>query len=108
GSIRLLTLHFALSSSDEIAIFIHEVRMSTSPIYEAVSFCWATEDGDGSRNCTLSCDGTLIFITRNCEAALRRIRNSQDRIRWVDAICIFCASIGDEIPQKLGVWTSVF
>ncbi|KAE9373094.1 HET-domain-containing protein [Stipitochalara longipes BDJ] len=106
-SIRLLNLHPSLSPCDEIMISIRESRLSVSPSYEAVSYCWATEDGDDSRNCTISCDGTLIFITRNCEAALKRIRNDKERILWVDAICINQA--GDcERSHQVGLMGSIY
>ena len=106
-SIRLLTLQPALSSADDIVISIQKARLSTSPEYKAVSYCWATEDGDDSKSCTLSCDGGLIFITRNCEAALRRIRNDQDRTLWLDAICINQASDGERSHQ-MGLMGSIY
>jgi len=106
-SIRLLTLHPALSSADDIVISVREARLSMSSEYKAVSYCWATEDGDDSKDRTLTCDGALIFITRNCEAALRRIRNDQDRTIWLDAIFINQAS-DSERSHQAGLMGSIY
>jgi hypothetical protein len=57
--------------------------------YEAVSYTWATEDGDDSRTGKVYCDNTVISVTKNCEAVLRRLRQFRGSRRlWVDSICI--------------------
>jgi hypothetical protein len=91
-SIRLLTLHPCRENSDDIHITLSEVQLS-EPIpdtvkYEALSYCWATEDGDDWRSQVVYCDGAQVLITKNCEAALRRLRGHDDRMLWIDAICI--------------------
>lgn len=59
------------------------------PEYDAVSYCWADEAGDATRCCQALIGNTVIPITRNCQAALRRIRKKDRVMRlWVDAICI--------------------
>lgn len=61
------------------------------PAYEALSYTWADEAGDEERSCEFSCDGGfgIIRITKNCEAAIRRLRLSDEkRWMWIDAICI--------------------
>jgi hypothetical protein len=53
--------------------------------YKALSYVW------GSRMATqpLLCEGQHIFITQNCESALRYLRHATKSITlWVDAICI--------------------
>lgn len=92
-SIRVLTLHPCReTSSIDVHVTLSEVQLS-EPVpetlqYEALSYCWATEDGDDSRSQVIYCDGAQILITKNCEAALRRLRTDEDRILWIDAICI--------------------
>lgn len=63
--------------------------------YEAVSYTWATEDGDASLSQHVSCayagesEALGLSVTVNCAAALRRLRDkSYERILWIDAICI--------------------
>jgi hypothetical protein len=64
-------------------------RLRDETPYEALSYTWATENGDSVRSSQLKCHGQSIWVTKNCEAALRRLRHSDsERILWVDAICI--------------------
>ena len=70
-------------------INLREVRSSDEPEYEALSYTWATENGDTTLSSTVNCEGAAIQVTNNCEDALRRLRNRDgERILWVDAICI--------------------
>jgi hypothetical protein len=78
-SIRLLTLRPSISKLNNIKIDFYELRLSDSPYYEALSYCWATEDEDDTRSSALNCNGKVIPITKNCEAALRRLRVSHRR-----------------------------
>jgi hypothetical protein len=87
-SIRLISLHSGEGAS-EIQISLREVRSRDEPEYEALSYTWATEDGDTALSSTVYCEGAPIQVTKNCEDALRRLRNRDgERILWVDAICI--------------------
>lgn len=88
-SIRLLKLHPNPTKSSDIHITLTEALLSETLQYEALSYCWATEDGDDSKSQTIYCEGTRIHIIKNCEAALRRLRKGdEDRVLWIDAICI--------------------
>jgi hypothetical protein len=70
-------------------ISLREVRSSDEPEYEALSYTWATENGDTTLSSTVYCEGAAIQVTKNCEDALRRLRHRDgERILWVDAICI--------------------
>jgi hypothetical protein len=87
-SIRLLVLHSGEKSSP-IRISLREVGSTDESEYEALSYTWATEDGDATLSSVISCNGAHIGITKNCENALRRIRNRDShRVLWVDTICI--------------------
>jgi hypothetical protein len=83
-----MTLHPGEESSS-IRISLHEVSLGTNPRFEALSYTWATEDGDDRRSSCIECEGGKLLVTKNCEAALRRLRdNDVERIFWIDAICV--------------------
>lgn len=87
-SIRVLILHPGQKLAP-VHIGLHEVRFGDQTRYEALSYTWATEDGDASLSQEIYCDGSIIRITKSCEAALQGLREEDnDRILWVDAICI--------------------
>jgi hypothetical protein len=53
--------------------------------FEALSYVWGSRFGTEP----LICDGKVMLITPNCEAALRYLRLiDKPRVLWVDAICI--------------------
>jgi hypothetical protein len=61
------------------------------PAYDALSYTWADESGDSDRSREFLCekDNSIIPITKNCEAAIRRLRfPNRKRWIWIDAICI--------------------
>lgn len=85
--IRLIVL-FA-GDSDDLSCDITTVNLADQPSYEAVSYTWANSNGDVSLTSSIQCRGATVAITKNCEAALRRLRlQGRNRRLWVDAICI--------------------
>lgn len=81
------------------------VDLDQAPPYVALSYTWATEDGDAGLTRRMIVhsevetenDGLMyptetdevIYVTANCEDALRRTRDSSfTEFLWVDAICI--------------------
>ena len=53
--------------------------------YDALSYVWGEKGG----NIPMLCEGKSIEITKNCEEVLRYLRrHNEDRVLWVDAICI--------------------
>jgi Heterokaryon incompatibility protein (HET) len=53
--------------------------------YEALSYVW----GSPTRDHSIWCNGNSIFVTVNCDQALRHLRyKTKKRVLWVDAICI--------------------
>jgi hypothetical protein len=94
--------------ADPLHCSIHNVSLDDNPQYEAVSYTWATEDGDDTKSARVHCDGTVIPITINCEAALRRLRlPSMVRILWVDSICINQTNI-KERNHQVGVMDKIY
>ena len=88
--IRLLVIEPG-SSKDGIRCNIITVNLLDKPEYEALSYTWATEDGDDSLSQTIYCDThlTTLRVTKNCEAALLRLRRlGLRRTVWIDALCI--------------------
>jgi hypothetical protein len=70
---RVLVLHPGKYEAD-IQCSLEDVSIDSHPTYEALSYCWATEDGDDSRSQMINCDGRSVMITKNCELAIRRFR----------------------------------
>jgi hypothetical protein len=59
--------------------------------YEAISYTWATEDGDASLSRMIKCGlhRLNLPISENCASALRRVRRrGSKRLIWIDMICI--------------------
>ncbi|KAE9377251.1 HET-domain-containing protein [Stipitochalara longipes BDJ] len=64
--------------------------------YDALSYVW----GAKSENISIVCDKKSIAITKNCDEALRYIRrHNEDRMLWVDAICINQSSDAEKSRQ---------
>lgn len=57
--------------------------------YTALSYTWADESGDTSLSHKLYTQAGFVRITKNCDAAIRRLRRLHDVKKvWIDAICI--------------------
>ncbi|KAI8625026.1 heterokaryon incompatibility protein-domain-containing protein [Xylariaceae sp. FL1651] len=101
GRTRLLILHPAESITTPIRGSLieyvigqshHEDEIQGSSHYEALSYVWGPPSGVHGINI-----GSFILpITANCDAALRQLRcTSEDRVMWVDSICI------DQTPEGI-------
>jgi hypothetical protein len=77
------------SSEDALRCEMIHVNLDDDPVYDAVSYTWATQDGDASLCMTVQCEaGGVIPVTANCYAVLLELRRSGGIPRlWVDAIC---------------------
>ena len=86
GKIRILILLPPASSDDpELRCNLTTAKISDSPSYEALSYCWGTEALTESIHLP---SGTLA-ITKNLATGLRRLRYcDRPRHLWVDAVCI--------------------
>src|SRR6266480_2072943 len=88
-SIRVLTLNPSPVFTAPLEANLAEISLDSIPSltlpYEALSYVWGSPTGDRP----LRCNDKLLFVTRNCESALRQLRGAEKaRILWVDAICI--------------------
>jgi ankyrin repeat protein len=53
--------------------------------YDALSYTW----GSTKKDARITVNGSTMYVTSNLYAALQHLRlNNQDRIIWIDAICI--------------------
>jgi hypothetical protein len=87
--IRLIELLPGIPS-DNIRCNIIHVNLDDDPKFEAVSYTWATEDGDDTLSRHIYAPGgTTIRVTVNCLSTLRQLRKvSNPRLLWIDAVCI--------------------
>lgn len=77
------------NSEDALWCEIIHVNMDDNPEYDAVSYTWATEDGDSRLTKAIFCiQGGSVQITMNCDAILRHLRQLGKQKLWVDAICM--------------------
>ncbi|KAL7791541.1 heterokaryon incompatibility domain-containing protein [Trichoderma ceciliae] len=108
-SIRLLYLHTASSYHQlPINVSLREFPIDSLPHFGALSYTWATEDGLVSLSQELLCDGASIKITKNCEAALKRLRRpKEDQVLWVDAVCIDQSSL-EERSLQIGLMRQIY
>ena len=66
------------------------------PTYEAVSYCW----GDATKRFFVVVDGYPVNVPASAEYALRGLRHSHnDRVLWIDAVCINQADINERGSQ---------
>jgi hypothetical protein len=87
-SIRLLVLMPGEMDSP-IRTYLAEYRLQENPWYEAVSYTWANEEGDCSLSSQIKCGDARLWVTKNCELALRYLRETDSEVTlWVDAICL--------------------
>lgn len=95
--IRLLKLHLRESLSDPIRATLEVVQLGSEscPSYEALSWCWGTEDRTEEIECSdhlveFSRFGQKLKVTKDLYRALKTLsgRGPGHRTLWVDAICI--------------------
>lgn len=99
-------------ATDDIALDIVHVNIHDDtddyPPYEALSYAWATQDGDSSLSQKANCYSGVIPITKACESALRNLRMSKrKRYVWIDAICIDQSNILERNHQ-VGFMGTIF
>lgn len=90
NSVRLLAILPAASdATSPLRASLRELSLDSGAPFFALSYTWASEDGDSSLSKVVECDGASIKITANCNAALCALRMTKmPFLVWVDAICI--------------------
>jgi hypothetical protein len=84
--IRVLVLHAGPESAEICCSLVHtSLATETHREYEAVSYCW----GDTKDPESITLDDRSFAITQSAGSALRVFRReNEDRVVWLDAICI--------------------
>ncbi|KAK8036107.1 HET-domain-containing protein [Apiospora rasikravindrae] len=79
--------------------------------YDALSYTWAGDPSDPSFNAgvaQITMNGEKVSVTGNLLSALRHLRSrSQDRMLWIDALCIDQAN-DEEKEQQVGQMRLVY
>ena len=91
SSIRILILQPAVQPSARLECRLETISLDGDArkcaVYDALSYAW----GEDPRDRPLCCgpDGGTVFMAKNCEAALRRLRSRREfRSLWIDVVCI--------------------
>jgi hypothetical protein len=95
---RVAVLEPANQFNDPIHLSLKRVSLTglKRTQYEALSYVWGSIKGD----CRVYCDGKLLYVTSNCESALRYLRlKHRTRVLWIDAVCINQDSNAEKIRQ---------
>ncbi|KAF2444570.1 HET-domain-containing protein [Karstenula rhodostoma CBS 690.94] len=83
--IRLLTLLSAKSEAGPVCCTIATYELRGAPAFESLSYCW----GDATQTRPIECNKRPFPVTENLHSALQHLRyQSEDRVLWIDAICI--------------------
>lgn len=73
-----------------------------------MSYTWATEEGDCSLSNQVRCDDARLWVTKNCELALRYLRKADfERTLWIDTICINQKDV-NERGHQVGIMRDVY
>lgn len=84
SAIRLLRIHRG-KPEDPILCSLFESVLDSGSGFDALSYVW----GDLDKLAKIQLNAEDFAITQNLESALRQFRNpSQDRVIWIDALCI--------------------
>lgn len=92
------------ASPAEIRGNLHEARLSNSPKYEALSYCW----GDPTVKHSIQINGKPLPVTHSLYYALHHLRQpNESRYLWIDAICINQQDL-DERSQQVGLMRQIY
>jgi hypothetical protein len=95
--IRLLVIQ-AGSKTEEIVCTFVLASLDEKPQYEALSYIW----GDNTSKVVIALESDIFPVTRNLENALRHLRRpDEDRVLWVDALCLYLDRYRTKISRKL-------
>jgi hypothetical protein len=111
-NIRVLRLHTSQDSNGPIHCSLETIGLHdpNTPLFEALSYTWAdplTGDAKLSQPIYVGPDFDILLVTRNCAAALQQFRKYEDRLLWVDAVCINQAD-GQERGSQVALMRDIY
>lgn len=84
SSVRLLVVESGLPGTP-LRCQLQSTNLEQTGEYDAISYVWGTKESLGK----VICQERIIWITKNLEDALQRVRHpDHSRVVWADAICI--------------------
>jgi len=111
--IRLLCLYPG-EFHDPIRCDLLHTNLDDDIEYEALSYTWASEDGDASLSQRIHCayfgeeHTSILPVTLSCASALRRLRStSQEKMLWVDALAIDQSNM-QERNQQVSIMARIY
>ncbi|KAH8748073.1 heterokaryon incompatibility protein-domain-containing protein [Hyaloscypha sp. PMI_1271] len=94
--IRLVKLHPSIQQSSAISCTLLRESLENPPTYSALSYVW----GDIRDTVPLTVSGYELHVTKNLQAALKRLRQPENTLLlWVDSICINQSNIPERNHQ---------
>lgn len=94
-SIRLLKLEKLRDGTIEFDL--EQVRLSSAPPYEALSYVW----GPTNNNRAIRCGARQLLVTDNCYKALDRLASRVvRRFLWIDALCIDQRELPGSVDER--------
>ncbi|PVH77045.1 HET-domain-containing protein, partial [Cadophora sp. DSE1049] len=87
NDIRLICLQ--PGDTEGLVCDLKHASLSDSPSYEALSYTWGLDDPVLDKQFfSITLSDTKFSVAANLYSALKRLRQKEPRILWVDAICI--------------------
>ncbi|KAH6625907.1 heterokaryon incompatibility protein-domain-containing protein, partial [Boeremia exigua] len=107
-AIRLIELQ-SDEANNSICCQIQHHTLAYGPVYDAVSYAWATEDGDDSQSQQITILGSGVMrVTMNCEAALLRSGHASEPHKlWIDSICTNQTNV-EELNHQVGLTDLIY
>jgi hypothetical protein len=103
GHIRLLHIEAGIDESLVVAKLVTK-ELQSAPPFEALSYTWGVVEFTS----TITCDGSPMPVTQNLYEALTYLRQpDQERIVWIDAICINQTN-NLERTQQVGIMKDIY
>ncbi|KAI6812740.1 hypothetical protein KC342_g17118 [Hortaea werneckii] len=106
--IRLLCIHpingetyWEKREDDPIRCSVWYCPRIGSPAYQALSYTWGGQERIHPVHVG---DGTVLLVTKNCLDALRLLRQRNNLVVWIDAVCIDQSNADEKATQvaKIG------
>lgn len=93
--IRLIEFHGS-RDDDDIRCSLVVRHLDDSLVYNALSYCWASQNS----KCAITCNSSHLEVGHNLYMAMRQIRrDNRTELLWADALCINQADNAEKATQ---------